>query len=321
MSRYHLRELKFFPKQKAPFRERVGVIVSNGRRLAALVGLVVVVLSAYGYGIRTGDKHLWPYPLLKILKELFSHGPVQFDSYERLAVFPGKEDIACPAQTDKTAVLFVFGQSNSSNNGGQRYRGIDDRVVNFFDGHCYRAQSPLLGGENTFEETWTPLANKLVEAGRFDRVIIVPAGVGGSSVSDWAEGGHLHPMLQSVLDNAAQTYRITHVLWHQGERDFADRTAKRVYIVKFRSVLSTLRAHGVTAPVFMCKVSFDNFDGPPWTPDNPIRQAQIALIDGKDVHAGPDTDLLLNPTDRYDGTHFAASGMEKVVASWLEVLN
>ena len=93
------------------------------------------------------------------------------------------------AQTPRTAVLYILGQSNSSNHGGQKYQGMDDRVVNYFDGACYRAASPLLGAEGTFGEAWTLLGNKLVAGGKFDQVIIVPSGIGLTGIAYWARGG------------------------------------------------------------------------------------------------------------------------------------
>src|ERR1700721_677242 len=64
-----------------------------------------------------------------------------------------------------TAVLLVAGQSNAANSQGQRYQSPDDRVVNFSEGHCYRAASPLLGADDQRGESWTLLGTKLVRAG------------------------------------------------------------------------------------------------------------------------------------------------------------
>jgi len=282
----------------------------------------LIILAAFlGYvcGLKSGLDHLWPYPQVKSLKDRLARSPIQFDGFERLVAFPGKQTVPCPAQTPRTAVLFTFGQSNSANHQGQRYVGVDDRVVNFFDGRCYLASSPLLGASGFLGESWTLLGNKLVESGRFDRAIIVSAGIGGSSVADWAADGRLNQLLQHTLDGLQGAYRVTHFLWHQGHADFLQGTSERDYSARFASVLATIRARNVSAPVYVCKNS-GSADTSAWVPDNPVRSAQDSLVERKLVFAGPDTDLDVTPADRYDGQHFSASGQEKFVNSWLQIL-
>jgi len=269
---------------------------------------VAGTIAAYGYGFRTAQEQLWPYRQLKSFIELQSNAPAKFDIYGRLIDYPGKLKIDCPPQDEKTAVLLIFGQSNSANYGGQRFQAMDDHVINYFSGKCYRASSPLLGAENKLGETWTLLGNKLIEQRRFNRVVLIPAGIGGTSVSEWAAGGRLNSMLADVLDNAQQHYRITHVLWHQGERDFVIGTSAKDYASRFLSVYATLRAHEVAAPVYISEASRAGPEGPPWSENNPVRAGEESLIDGKNIFAGPDTDILVSERDRYDGMHFSGSG-------------
>ena len=150
------------------------------------------------------------------------HSSIRHDEYGRLVAFPGKQQVDCPAQTPRTAVLLVFGQSNSANYQGQRFRAVDRRVVNFFGGRCYLAESPLLGASGEYGKSWTLLGNKLVAAGLFDQVIVIPAGIGATLISRWAAGGDLNGMLVDAIKEAEPFYKITHVLWHQGENDFAN---------------------------------------------------------------------------------------------------
>ena len=133
-------------------------------------------IAAYGYGFRTAQKQLWPYRQLESFIEILTNAPAKFDTYSRLIDYPGKLKIDCPPQDEKTAVLLIIGQSNSANFGGQRYQAIDDHVINYFAGKCYRASSPLLGAAKRLGETWTLLGNKLIEQGRFNRVVLIPAG-------------------------------------------------------------------------------------------------------------------------------------------------
>lgn len=256
------------------------------------------------------------------------HSSLLYDAYGRLVGFPGKQPVDCPAQTPRTAVLLVFGQSNSANYQGQRYRAVDRRVVNFFGGKCVAAELPLLGASGEYGELWTLLGNKLVAAGLFDRVVLVPAGIGATPISRWAAGGDLNGMLVDVVDGVAPVYTITHVLWHQGENDFGAGTTEAAYSAAFRSIVATLRAAKVAAPVYVSRASYGPVDrldpnyanAGQWRRDNPVALAQAKLPDGKTIFAGPDTDADISPLDRYDGVHFSASGQEIFASRWLDIL-
>ena len=85
-----------------------------------------------------------------------------FDKFGRLAAYPGKEKAACPQQSARTAVVFAIGQSNIGNFGAARLStAYGARVVNFFDGACWIAGSPLYGADQTLGEALTPLGDPL----------------------------------------------------------------------------------------------------------------------------------------------------------------
>ena len=51
-----------------------------------------------------------------------------------------------------------------------------------------------------------------------------------------------------------------------------------------------------------------------------IARAQAALVDGKTIFDGPNTDHDVPRSDRFDGYHFAASGQEKWTDTWVQLL-
>src|ERR1700722_3908972 len=118
-------------------------------RFVLLILLVVVVsTSTFCMGVYAEHKHAWPVSKLEIfVANTWGDQNIQTDWFGRLRRYPGKKEIACPSQDEATAVLLVTGQSNASNSQGQRYQSADDQVVNFFEGRCYRAASPLLGAD------------------------------------------------------------------------------------------------------------------------------------------------------------------------------
>lgn len=245
--------------------------------------------------------------------------PAAFDPLGRLTSYPGKKEVACPAQDRNTAVLLLIGQSNAANFAEQKHRSaFGDKVLNFFDGRCYVAESPLLGTSGSAGESWTLLGNKLVAAGLFGSVILISAGVSGTPISRWQKGGDLNPMLMSVLGAARNRYRITHILWHQGEVDFILKTGEDDYRKMFASLVSGIRERGIDAPMF---ASVATRCAPQWSADNPVARAQKTLPSlERQVYSGVDTDDLVTEQDRHDTCHFGATGQEKFAQAWLEAI-
>ncbi|MBV9747295.1 MAG: hypothetical protein JO157_00625 [Acetobacteraceae bacterium] len=285
--------------------------------LARILLVLTVCAAAYLIGVYQGYTQTWPVPQLRGLAAA-SVKSYRIDKFGRLLSYPGKTEIPCPPQDKDTAVLLVFGQSNSANLQGQRYAGIDDHVVNFSEGRCYIASSPLLGADGRYGEPWTLLGNKLVRANLYRTVILIPAGVGGSSIRQWRAGGDLNRMVISVIRNVKSRYTITAMLWQQGATDYSLGMTQDEYRSGLRSLIDSIRAEGVRAPFFICTSSYQ--DSASWSEDNPISRAQHSLVDGVSIFAGPDTDHDVTALDRYDGLHFSASGQEKFTDRWVDLL-
>ena len=230
------------------------------------------------------------------------------DVYGRLTYFPGKTMVACPKQDARTAVVLVVGQSNVANQGeALQMTAFGDRVTGFFDGACSVAASPLLGATGTGGESLTPMADALIHSGRYDRVVLVPVAVGGSEIERW-EKGDLTNMLLRAVDRTEQSFKLTHMIWNQGESDGA--VSAEDYTKSFRVVLAALRAHGLTAPVFVSVATRCTILNPGWEAGNPVARAQLALPDpGAGLYPGPDTDALIPAEERMDrDCHFKAAG-------------
>jgi hypothetical protein len=288
------------------------------RLVLLFLSLSTLCVAVFVIGLYVGVKQIWPVAQLRRLKAAHAQPLVRTDRFGRLLSYPGKIEIACPIQDEKAAVLLLIGQSNAANFQGQRHQSGDDRVVNFLDGRCYRAASPLLGADGQRGETWTLLGNKLVQAGFYDSVILIPAAVGGSSVRRWAAGGDLNAMLKAVIGGVKSRYTVTGVLLDQGARDFALRTSEDQYRSDLKSLIDTVRAEGIRAPFFITRCSVG---GTNWTEDNPVARAQASLVDSRNaVFDGPNTDRDVTPLDRYDGYHFGASGQEKFAGAWMRLL-
>ena len=292
---------------------------------------ILVLTATYLFGGYSGRHHLFPFPVFQALKtRAVSTAPDRYtvDQAGRLASDDQKKAVACPQQTDRTAVLLLMGQSNAGNHAGQRFRSEHGgAVLNFFDGQCYVAASPLLGSDGTSGEYWTQLGNLLLDRGSFDQVLLAPVAISGSEVSRWAPGGDLNgAMIETAGMLQRGGFRVTHVLWVQGEIDYVKGTNEKDYRDRFVSLVSSLRSHGVAAPVYVAIATkclgASNGGTRFHSADNPIARAQLALRDpGANLRSGVNSDALLGDLDRYDDCHFSSSGEQKVATAWADLLS
>jgi hypothetical protein len=308
------------------------VLGNDVRRRTALFGglaalaVTVFVMGAI-IGVWAGVVRIWPVRYSLLLLEgppkPFVYEPesppLALDSAGRLLKYAGKIEVPCPKQAERTAVLLIAGQSNAANSAAQRHETrYPDRVLNFMGGRCFVARSPLLGATGFAGEPWTLMADQLIDAGAFDRVILAPVAVGASNIAQWAKGGALNTSMIPLVQDLVTHYQVTHVLWHQGESDFTLKTDPVRYKEQFLSFAATLRDNAVDAPVF---VSTATRCLPGWSEPNAIQSAQKELATGHSgFKVGVDTDKLLMAQDRYDDCHMADSGEVKTAKAWAAIL-
>jgi hypothetical protein len=275
------------------------------------IGLAVLLLVAGGYvfGLYSYQRDLWPIGLIRNTLHLANISPLHAGTYVRflrLASYPGKIATPCPPPAADTAVILVLGQSNAANHGSERFTSQQgSSVLNLFEGKCYRAASPLLGATGEVGEFLTPMADKLIGDGLYKRVVLVPAAVGGTTISRWGVGGDLNEMVGTVIAGLPEGYKLTQVVWVQGEDDWIELTPPEAYTRSFASLLGTLPE----VPVFIAIAT--RCTGI-WRADNAIAQAQRRLIDNRRVFLGGDMDGLLSDADRRpDQCHWLKSAQVK----------
>lgn len=294
---------------------------------------VVALLAMYVVGAVSGRHNIFPWPQLSMLNERFfktkpaEESRYMFSADGRLVADETKTAVACPKQSERTAVLLVLGQSNAANHAGQRYRSEHGaRVLNFYGNRCFVAASPLLGSTDARGEYWTRLGNLLIASKKLDTVVIAPLAFSGSEVARWARGGDLNALLIETAKQLREAgYRVTDVLWDQGELDYVMGTSTDAYREQLLSMVDTLRQHQVSAPVYVSIASkcLEPSNGGFKTddPDNPVTRAQLSLSEtGDGIKRGVNTDEILDETDRYDDCHIGATGEEKVSRAWADIL-
>lgn len=239
------------------------------------------------------------------------------DPLGRLTAWPGKTETPCPAQEAGTAVILILGQSNAGNHAAlEGARATQPRVFNWSQGQCYLAASPLLGATGQAGEPWTLLADQLLASQQFTAVVIAPIAVQGSPISRWVPGGDIDQYLVQDVRALQSLYRTTHVVWLQGEADFAAGTSEERYRSSLLSVVKTLHSVGVRAPFYVSTATRCT-PHPVWRAENPVALAQNAVVNSNDqILSGVNMDQLLAADDRFDGCHLSAQGLRKVADAW-----
>jgi hypothetical protein len=227
---------------------------------------------------------------------------------------PLRVERSCTSTSGKTAIIVVHGQSNAANYGSSRYTARE--AVDNFDpatGKCFAAADPLLGTDGAGGSFATRLGDILIEAGRYDHVIIVPIARGSSSISFLNnEGANLITNGISKLKAAGLT--PTHILFQQGETDAGSTTTADQYASLLHQLVKLFRAEGFEAPFYL---SSSTKCGPVY-PTNAaaVRAGQLSAIDSAlNIHRGPDTDTIGND-GRSDGCHMNEAGTVANAALW-----
>ena len=243
----------------------------------------------------------------------------EFDSFGRLISINGKVEVACPIQNKSTAVILVMGQSLSANQSSEKFSTkYPESAINYFNGKCYAANSPLLGATGEHGEFITPLADLLIASKKYKTVIIVSSGIGGTAINRWQAKGDLNTMVSKTIDQLSSAYKITEVIWQQGESDYLENTSTPAYINSFYSLSNTLLQKNIQAPMF---ISISSKCGPKWISNNPISTAQNLLIDNRKIFLGVNSDKLLDSEDRTpDECHLMGSGQLKIAKSYSEAI-
>ncbi|MFC0875639.1 sialate O-acetylesterase [Saccharicrinis sp. FJH2] len=226
---------------------------------------------------------------------------------------------------DAYTVIFAFGQSNSANYGQTLYQ-CKEEVYNWYDGKIYEAGDPLKGAGGFGGSPWTRQGDLMIQNNLDQKVLIVPIGRGGTTVSGWAEGGKQHKLiLNAIRQPNSQGIKIDYVLWHQGETDNQYNTSKETYIEKFKTIRSAFRSNHVDAPIFVAVASYIPVEDILLRKNNGcdpnIQNAQKQLAElFPDVFQGANTDSMDKTYYRNDGLHFSDAGLWKHAELWLEVL-
>ncbi|HEU0082564.1 MAG TPA: sialate O-acetylesterase [Bradyrhizobium sp.] len=219
--------------------------------------------------------------------------------------------------TKRTLVLISAGQSNSGNITPTAYvptnvASIDNFSI--YDGEFYEPSCPVLG------TAWAMgsgpghiglrVADALVSAGKFDRVILVPVGAGSGAAANFAPGGVIDDRFRIAVRRLADrgitpassgtTWAIT---WMQGESDTLAGTSQAGYVSNMSATIAQSYADGFAGRWFIARETWAGRFS------SAVQAAQASLIDNVNVFFGGDIDSLVGPTYRQaDNIHLNDAG-------------
>lgn len=226
-----------------------------------------------------------------------------------------REEVSCDFTPEDLFVL-TFGQSNAANTVDRLMSSHNPDLFEIHNNHCYLYQDPSLGATHYSGSTWAVLGD-LVVAASLKKVYFVNIAVSGSAIENWIQGNVYHDRLIYALNMSQELgFSYDFILFHQGETDALNGTSYEDYYQHFMNIKSVIRGYTTETPIYIAQVSRTVNQVNPV-----IRSAQSDLAaNNVDIFAGPDTDVINDPGDRYDGTHFSAQGAVKHAASWYDSL-
>lgn len=216
---------------------------------------------------------------------------------------------------ERTAVIVFIGQSLSVNSVPVAYVPVNSNIdqLNIWDGKLYKAKDPLLGingGDPAHRGTWLlRMADKLISDGHYDRVIIVPMGVGNTRVGQWSDP-NLEPYLFRRINTVGLRMRdaglpCTAIMWGQGESDTSANTSQASYAASLQKVIGEFNRAIPGCPVLVAQEAY--YYG---NTNAGILAAQASVVNNSTVFAGENVELI-PPSGRYDNTHLNEAGADQ----------
>jgi Carbohydrate esterase, sialic acid-specific acetylesterase len=228
---------------------------------------------------------------------------------------PARTERPCGPISGRTAIIVVHGQSNAANFGSARHSARE--AVDNFDpatGKCFVAVDPLLGTDGIGGNFATRLGDILIQAGRYDRVILVPLARGGASLSFLNDEGAVL-ITNGISKLKAAGLTPTHILFQQGETDAVSTTTAEEYASLLHKLTKRFRAAGFDAPFYLSRSAKCDYVGP----NNvaAVRAGQHSAVDeALNIRPGPDTDTIGNEGRSPDGCHMNEAGTLANAALW-----
>jgi Carbohydrate esterase, sialic acid-specific acetylesterase len=231
--------------------------------------------------------------------------------------------VQCPGPGEDALVIITGGQSEAANSYGPAPPADQNlRTFMFYDGKCYKLQSPVLGATSEADSLWPTLGDKL--NAETDRpVVFINGAVGGTQIGDWLDSrsGYLGRLAHQILLARKVGLDPDLVLWIQGETDAAVETDPESYTRDQQALIERLDALGATNPETKWVIYRSTHCTDRSNNGSAIERAisELASKESNRIVLGP---RLTGYDDnlRRDGCHLNARGRDRLVNDTLSSL-
>lgn len=222
-----------------------------------------------------------------------------------------------------TGVFVTIGQSRISNNSSAPAspytpsNGVKCLNLNPYDGHYYLLQDPVLGCSASvgyFQAGWQArLADKLIAAGKYSKVVIIPIAISGSSIADWnPSSGAFSDRIRAA--SAMLTDKgISPTAWlcQIGTTDNINGMSQSDFQTYMRAAINFQRSFAGRANDKWMIAQDTIASG---ATSSAIRAAQAAVAADSKNYLGPDCDTV--PSGYMDPLHYNDTGNDYVAGLW-----
>ncbi len=219
----------------------------------------------------------------------------------------------------KTLVLITAGQSNWQDFTPTLFTPTNSSVVdgfNLYDSGSYSITAAMCGTQLGTTAPQGPgniaarVADTFVTNANFDRVVVAPVAISGTTVANWSTATLYNRVCQVIsrLASRGMTPSTTGVtfafFWGQGESDQSVGTSQVNYTNSWNSMFSSMGSCGLTG--FRTFVAEETWNG--GAVSTAVQNAQIALVNGTTIFSGGNLDSLNASNRNADNIHFNDTG-------------
>ena len=208
----------------------------------------------------------------------------------------------CPVNS---LTIAIFGQSNSANFVSEKSNLAIPSNLYQYDWEsqrCYLYKEPLLGANGKKGNVITYTAIKMANNSN-KPIVIIPFGLGATSVLNWAYRDLFHNRHQIVMQRIKDSGLSPRIfLWHQGEAD--SNLPEEVYYYALRKIVESTFNSFPQSSFGIALATRCVYE-----PLNPLRSAQKRVSqDIPNAFISADSDKIYGLDKRPDNCHFSAKG-------------
>lgn len=220
---------------------------------------------------------------------------------------------------ENTGVIMVISDSTASNVVDSLFSIVNttkNQNFNPYNGATYLSAEPMLGCTTNLARPasgnfLTRVADSLITAGTYARVIVQPLGVSSTVFADWEPSGAINGRIGVGYRRLlAAGLTPTGVVIMIGPNDKNIGTGQSAATTSLSNIISSVRDLGITCPIFIPRHSIFAL-----VASSAVQLAQGAVLDSPNrVYTGGDMDSLTASGNYWDNTHFNSTGAAAAAA-------